>query len=70
MAKEMILYYLTVNREKKGLIEIGPYVAQIISSYVRGVTTTDEQVIEYVQKMHGTVPARIERINLKEEKND
>lgn len=66
MAKDMILYYLDRGEGK----EAGPFVCQIISSYVRGVTVSDEEVIEYVQKMHKTNPCRIERINLKEEDND
>ena len=59
MGKDLITYWLQ-NEQR----ETGPYVASILSGLVKGVEVTDDDVKEYVRKMHGMEPVRIERRNV------
>jgi predicted Zn-dependent protease len=67
----MIIYYLdaiTKNAqtgETKAKLA-GPYVASILASYRREVS--DDEVQEYVKRMHGAYAEKIERIK-KDDKN-
>ena len=65
MVGDMITYYLPINgisgqgKERK---MSGPYVAQIMAGYRRDVP--DEEVREYIAKMHGVTDAVIKRKGL------
>lgn len=39
--------------------EVGPYITQILGEYLREVS--DEEILAYIEKMHGTEPTRFKR---------
>jgi len=55
-ARDFITYYL-FRAEGKPLN--GPFCTQILGGHLRHVT--DEEVIEYVKKVHGVAPVKIVR---------
>ena len=64
--REIIRYYIDAGLTKRSDSSVkrrivGPFHAQILGHYWREEPVSDEEVREYVRKMHGTDPCKIER---------